>query len=152
MTKYMKSTQARLEMLERQNRWLTIIAGATIITLLVAATGGPAVIRATSIQLVDGVRAELSLNGAAGGRHIKDEDGNDRILASHDSEGSGIYVNDDQGTTRFEIAQFAHGGVALHGPKSKGATVLYLKGEGVLRFFDDERNVTNQGVGSASDR
>jgi len=53
MNKYTKSTRARLEMAERQNRWLTVIAIATIITLLVAAAGGPTVIRETAIEMFD---------------------------------------------------------------------------------------------------
>jgi len=54
MNKYTKSTRARLEMAERQNRWLTIIAIATIITLLVAAAGGPAVVRDAALEMLDG--------------------------------------------------------------------------------------------------
>ena len=54
MKKYTKSTRTRLEMAERQNRWLTVIAIATIITLLVAAAGGPTVIRETAIEMFDG--------------------------------------------------------------------------------------------------
>ena len=155
MNRYMKSTEARLELLEWKNRWLTIIAGVMIIALLIGATRAPEVIRASSIQLIDtnsNVRAELSLRDDAVGLYIKDEDGNDRLLVSHDSEGTGLYVNDDQGTTRIGIAQFSHGGggVALHGPESKGAAVLYLKEEGSLRFFDDEGNITNQVVASGS--
>ena len=155
MNKYMKSTQARLEMLERQNRWLTIIAITTIIILLIAATGGPVVIRATSFQLVDeddNVRAELSLKDDAVGLYIKDDDGNDRLRATHDAEGTGLYIDDDQGTTRIGVAQFAHGGggVALHGAESKGAAVLYLKEQGSLRFFDDDGNITKQVIASAA--
>lgn len=53
MNKYTKSTRARLESAERQNRWLTVIAIAAIITLLVAAAGGPTVIRETAIEMFD---------------------------------------------------------------------------------------------------
>jgi hypothetical protein len=38
----------------------------------------------------------------------------------------------------------ALGGVALHGPEGKGTAVLYLKGEGSLRFFGAAGNVTDQ--------
>jgi hypothetical protein len=156
MNKYMKSTHTRIEMLERQNRWLTIIAIATIIALLIAATGGPAVIRAASIQLADeedNVRAELSLKNKAVGLCLMDEDGNDRLRATYDAESAGLYVNDDRGTTRIGIAQFARrgGGIALHGAESKGAAVLYLKDQGSLRFFDADGNVTNQVVASTAD-
>lgn len=69
MNKYTKSTRVRVEMLERQNRWLTIIAIATIITVLFIAAGGPAVVRATATQLFDdnnNERAELSMKSEAG--------------------------------------------------------------------------------------
>jgi hypothetical protein len=47
---------------------------------------------------------------------------------------------DDAGDTRLGAAQFAHGGggYALHGPKMKGAAVLYLAGEGSLSMYDPE--------------
>ncbi len=157
MNKYMKYTAARLEMLERQNRWLTIIAVTTIIILLIAATGGPVVIRATSLQLVDeddNVRAELSLNDDAVGLYIKGELGDDRLLAIHDARSTGFYVNDDKGTTRIGIARFAHGvgGVAPHGAEAKGAAVIYVKEQGSLRYFDADGSVTNQMVASKVDR
>ena len=60
MNKYTKSTKSRLEMAERQNRWLTIIAIATIITLLIAAAGGPTVIRDAAKEMFDGYGNELS--------------------------------------------------------------------------------------------
>lgn len=78
MNKYTKSTQARLEMLERQNRWLTILAIATIITVVFIAAGGPAVVRATAIQLFDednNNRKELSLNNETLGLYVKSEFG-----------------------------------------------------------------------------
>jgi hypothetical protein len=89
INKYTKSTQVRLEMLERQNRWLTVIAIATIITLLIAATAGPAMVRATVIQPVDQDdkdRAELSFERDAVGLYRKDEDGNNRLRATLDAD------------------------------------------------------------------
>jgi len=85
----MKSTTTRLEMLERKNRWLTIVAIATIIILLIAVTGGPVVIRAASFQLVDednNTRAELSSKDDAVGPYTRDESGIDRLLATHIAE------------------------------------------------------------------
>jgi len=76
INKYTKSTQGRLEMLERQNRWLTILAIATIITVLFVAAGGPAVIRAAAIQLFDeddNERTSLSLNNEALGFYVKSD-------------------------------------------------------------------------------
>lgn len=67
MNKYTKSTRARLEMAERQNRWLTIIAIATIITLLIAAAGGPAVMRDAAVEMFDGSNnTRSSLPGESG--------------------------------------------------------------------------------------
>ena len=60
MNKYTKSTRSRLERAERQNRWLTIIAIATIITLLVAAAGGPTVIRDAAREMFDDHGNEIS--------------------------------------------------------------------------------------------
>ncbi len=154
MNTYMKSTRARLEMLERQNRWLTIIAGATIVMLLIAAIGGPVVIRATSIKKADetdNVRTELTLKNDAVGRYIKEEHGKDRLQAIHNTEDAGLYLRNDQKTTRTGIAQFAHG-VALHRVKPEGAAVLNLKDEGRLRFFDNDGILTNEIVASASER
>ena len=41
------------------------------------------------------------------------------------------------------MAQFAHGGggVALHGPRDKGAAVLYYKGAGSLTMYDEAGKV-----------
>ncbi len=40
-------------MAERQNRWLTIIAIAIVIMLIIAAAGGPAVIRDAAMEMFD---------------------------------------------------------------------------------------------------
>jgi hypothetical protein len=70
----------------------------------------------------------------------------DRVALLHEADTDGLFVMDAEGTTRIGVAQFSHGGggFALHGPESKGAAVLYLKGDGSLRFFDQEGAVTNQ--------
>ena len=76
-------------MLERKNRWLTIVAIATIIILLIAVTGGPVVIRAASIQLVDednNTRAESSSEDDVVGPYNRDESGIDRLLRTHIAE------------------------------------------------------------------
>ena len=117
----------RVAKLERQNRLLTMTVAATVVALLLAATGEPDIVRAYGFELLDAsgkVRAELAAT----------------------DEAVGLFIKDDEGTTRIGIAQFAHGGggVALHGRDSKGAAVLYLKDTASLRFFDVEGNVTNQ--------
>lgn len=80
------------------------------------------------------------------GLYLKDRNGVNRASLFHADDGTGLYIMDEGGVTRIGIAQFAHGGggVALHGPESKGATVLYYKNDGSLRFFDAQGVVTNQ--------
>ena len=123
----MKSLESRLVRVERSNRFLAVACLLLGAVLLAGATGGDEIVRGNRFELIDSsgrVRAELSADDGA----------------------VGLYIFDENGITRIGIAQFAHGGggVALHGPDSKGAAVLYLEGEGSLRFFDTQGNVTNQ--------
>lgn len=102
-----------------------------------------------TIQLVstDGkVLAEFAIADGNPGLYLKDSDGANRAALFHADDGTGLYIMDADGVTRIGIAQFAHGGggVALHGPNSRGAAVLYFKEEGSLRFFDSEGIVTNR--------
>jgi hypothetical protein len=143
------SLEMRIRRLESQNRVFAIaLMGAALLAVL-GATHPLDVSRASAFQLTDedgNVRAELAIRDGTVGLFLKDEEGHDRLQAFHDSEATGIYIHDEEGTNRVGVAQFAHGGggFALHGPESRGAAVLYLKGEGSLRFFDHEGNVTNQ--------
>ena len=90
--------------------------------------------------------AELAVQDGNPGLYLIDSNGVNRAALFHGAEGTGLYIMDSDGVTRVGIAQFAHGGggVALHGEESKGATVLYFKEEGSLRFFDSEGEITNQ--------
>ena len=90
--------------------------------------------------------AELSAGDGEPGLFLKGDDGVNRAALFHTDDGTGLYIMDADGVTRIGIAQFEHGGggVALHGPESKGAAVLYFKDEGSLRFFGPEGEVTNQ--------
>lgn len=106
-------------------------------------------IRTQSVQLVsaDGnLLAELATIDGNPGLYLKDRNGVNRASLFHADDGTGLYIMDEDGVTRIGIAQFAHGGggVALHGPESKGAAVLYYKNDGSLRFFDALGVVTNQ--------
>lgn len=67
-----------------------------------------------------------------------------RVALAHDAEGSALFIRDAAGVIRVGVAQFAHGGggVALHGPNSKGAAVLYFQESGSLTFYDPEGNPT----------
>ena len=141
---------ARIARLERMNR--VLIATVVLVftgVILVGAGKAPGKVTASAFELVDTdgrVRATLTMTDDGPLLALRDETGRDRLSLSHESDGTGLFVADATGTTRIGVAQFAHGGggVALHGPDSKGAAVLYLKGEGSLRFFDAEGNVTAQ--------
>lgn len=84
--------------------------------------------------------------GGSAGLFLQDDDGATRASVTHDGEQSALYLYDDAGTVRVGVAQFAHGGggVALHGPESKGGAVLYLKDAGSLTFYDAEGKVLDR--------
>ncbi len=139
---------SRLNRLEKTNRWLmTVLVASFAVFLLTAAIASPSTLQAYAFELVsaDGsVRAELTMRDGHPGLYLKDSEGVDRV-AVFESEGtSALYIMDGDGVTRIGVAQFAHGGggVALHGPESRGAAVLYFKDEGSLRFFDEDGAVT----------
>lgn len=143
------SLETRVAGLERANRALCALAAIAVLLALLGAAGEPRSLAVRSITLVDGdggVRAELALRDGAPGLFIKDAHGVDRVALFHDDETSGLYISDEAGVTRIGVAQFAHGGggVALHGPESKGAAVLYFKRAGSLRFFDADGSVLSQ--------
>lgn len=136
----------------RLQRWNKLLLGAVVILALVEMAGAEADsrdIRARSIELVsaDGdVLAALATRDGNPGLFLKDGNGTDRAALVHASDGTGLYISDAEGVTRIGVVQFAHGGggLALHGPESRGAAVLYYKDEGSLRFFDADGAVTNQ--------
>ncbi len=141
--------QERVARLEKRNKLLSLAGMAMMALVFLGAAEGPEKSRASAFQLVDGegrVRAELALREDGPGLFILDENQIDRVSIFHREDGSGLFIADSQGVTRVGAVQFAHGGggFALHGPESKGAAVLYLKGEGSLRFFDGDGKVTNQ--------
>lgn len=149
MPDHTSELEPRIAGLERSNRILTVVTLGLLAYVGYAAVATPRVSRAQSFQLLDeagALRAELHLREDNPGLYLKDARGVDRVAVFHDTSTSGLYVFDVAGTTRIGVAQFAHGGggVALHGPESKGAAVLYLKGEGSLRFFSEDGTVTNQ--------
>ena len=139
----------RTARLETSNKILLIAIGTCLVIFLSGAATPLAELRAKSFQLLaeDGtVRAELVTRYDSPGLFLKDPDGVDRVAVFHDPDSSGMYVMDSAGVTRIGIAQFSHGGggLALHGPESKGAAVLYFKREGSLRLFDADGNITNE--------
>lgn len=145
---------ARIGRIERTNRILMLDSSALAMAVIYSLAVRPRTVQAEAFRLLahDGaVRAELVLRNDEPGLYLKDQGGGDRVAVFHDSSTSGVYVFDSAGTTRIGVAQFSHGGggFALHGPDSKGAAVLYLKGDGSLRFFDAEGKVTNQKLSEA---
>ena len=139
----------KIARLERTNRILMSVFAVSLLLFLIAAASEPTTVRATAFQLLDedgAVRAELVTRDGSPGLYLKDKSGLDRVAVFDGPDGSGVYVMDAEGVTRIGLAQFAHGGggLALHGPQSEGAAVLYFKQAGSLRFFDKDGQVTNQ--------
>lgn len=137
----------RVARLQRSNRryFVGLVLVAAGVIMAMSADGGT--VRGSAFELVDEegrVRAALKLEDGQPLMVFSDAEGQERMQLFHGNEATGVYVLDEAGTPRIGIAQFAHGGggVALHGPESKGAAVLYLKGSGSLRFFDTEGKLT----------
>lgn len=144
-----RSLERRIVRLERWNRLLGAAVAGLALLGLAAASGSGEGLRAGSFQVTDRsgrVRAELGLRDGEVGLFLVDAEGRERLSATHDAEGTGLFLHDEAGTVRVGVAQWAHGGggVALHGPESRGAAVLYLKGSGSLRLFDADGTVTDQ--------
>lgn len=140
--------EARLSRLERTNRCLLVIVLLLVTVALLGFARAPSIVSAQGFQLVDNggaVRAQWLLEDGNPRLQLNDASGNGRLVLFHDEAGSGLHVNDADAVTRIGIVQFAHGGggVALHGPASRGAAVLYFKDSGSLRLFDADGNLTN---------
>ncbi len=149
MQERLEALERRLESISRRNRGLGIIIllGVAAVLLVGAAQSEPDTLKAKKLQLVDDqgrVRASLQLIENAPVVSLTDESGQERLRLVTNADETGLFIRDDKGVIRVGAAQFAHGGggFALHGPDSKGAAVLYLKGEGSLSFFDAENNRT----------
>lgn len=137
---------ARLEFRNRIYQALLLVLTAVGLMALTTDNGS---LRARSFELVseDGsIRAAIRFDAGNPVFMINDENGVERIKLFYEPDATGIYVLDAESTPRIGIAQFSHGGggVALHGPKSKGAAVLYLRDKGSLRFFDADGEVTTE--------
>lgn len=138
----------RLERLERRCRWLGLtLLSVTVLLLGVAATPSADVMTVRGLRLVDEegrLRAELAMREDSPGLFLLDAAGVERLLLVDQAEQTALFIKDAAGVTRLGAAQFAHGGggFALHGSDSKGAAVLYLKGEGSLGFYDENGDAT----------
>jgi len=142
------SLELRVVQLERNNKILLVLIGLSLAAIAYLFGRSTDTVRARAIELVDSrgnLLGELAVRDGNPGLYLKDPDARDRVALFHSPEASGLYINDAQETTRIGVAQFDHGGggVALHGPGSRGAAVLYYKGEGSLRFFDADGELTN---------
>ncbi|MBT8400704.1 MAG: hypothetical protein KJO98_09525 [Rhodothermia bacterium] len=141
--------QDRISRLERRNRWTMSFLGVLIGVFLLAAgmqRVGPDAVRASSFEMVDSngaVRAAIEMREGFPAIAVYDGNGQERILLTSTVSESAVFIKDSTGTTRLGMAQFAHGGggFAAHGPESKGAAVLYLKGRGSLSFIDPDGNM-----------
>jgi hypothetical protein len=125
------SLDDRVRCLERRYRRLSALSVLLGAVLVAAFAQRPA-------QVSDVVQARRF--------QVVDAAGRVRIDLRHDSTETGLFVLDQAGDTRVGAVQFAHGGggVALHGPRLKGAAVLYLKGSGSLTFYDTAGGVVHR--------
>ena len=144
----------RMARLETTNRVLLVLVGLPIVLAFLGfrfsqPASATETVSAKAFRLVDGdgkTLAELK-QGEKGPRlFILDNEGKERLAVTHEADQTGLFVFDEEGQVRVGAAQFSHGGggFALHGPAAKGAAVLYLKGQGSLRFFDAEGQVTSR--------
>lgn len=139
--------QTRVRRLEWWNRILVLCVAGTL-TLGFTSQVTPTrrnvekILRAERLEILDQqgrprVVVGLDELGSAGVM-VNDTAGEARVTLLHDLEGSALFIRDAEGVIRVGVAQFAHGGggVALHGPESKGAAVLYYQESGSLTFYD----------------
>lgn len=140
----------RMARLESRVRILTFLVTALgLIFVTGAAQTMSRSLQGREIDLVDAsgrVRAALKLKDGQPGIYLYDEQGLERAALQHNIEETGLFLRDGSGTDRVGIAQFAHGGggLALHGPGSKGAAALYFKDRGTLTFYDPDGKVISR--------
>lgn len=141
-----KLLEDRISRLERRNLWLMTSVGVLSAVFLLAATMQPDnrdTVQASSFEVVDSsgeVRAAIEMREGFPAISLYDSSFGERVLITSNDFESAVFIKDSTGTTRLGMAQFAHGGggFAAHGPESKGAAVLYLKGAGSLSFIDPD--------------
>ena len=138
--------------LKRAERWVIVLGLALILAVagfsyvLLRPSGA---LRVTSLELLDSGGGTVAVLGSREGRtglFLLDEQAMPRVSVFHAADADGLYIDDGQGVTRIGVAQFDHGGggLALHGPGSRGAAVLYYKNAGSLRFFDADGAVIQE--------
>lgn len=139
--------RARVERLEWWNRFLVMCGIGILLSGLTSQVSSARrnvdeLLRAERLEIVDDKGLPLIALGVdeqgSAGISINDSDGETRLTLLHDAEGSALFIRDAEGVIRIGVAQFAHGGggVAVHGPRSQGAAVLYFQESGSLTFYD----------------
>ncbi len=147
--------EQRLLRVERWNRFLAAALVLLITAILTFGSGLSATdaeqksISASAFQLIDSngkVVAALKVGVQGPGLFILDPQGRNRIALTHEPAQSGLFILDEAGDSRIGIVQFAHrgGDVALHGPETRGAAVLYYKNDGSLSFYDTDGKVIDR--------
>lgn len=145
--------EKRVKRLEWWNRLLilgvvSLVAYGFTARVVPAKTKSEKLIRAERLEIIGPQGEPAAVLGfdaeGSAGLFINDPGGSMRVALTHDSSGSAMFLRDAEGVIRVGVAQFAHGGggVALHGPDSKGAAVLYFKESGSLTFYDVDGNAT----------
>jgi len=141
--------ESRLKRAERRIILLGLALAVTLAGLAYTLNRPAGVLQATSVELLDANGGTVAVLGDMNGRtglFLVDEESVPRVSLFHAADADGLYIDDSEGATRIGVAQFAHGGggLALHGPGSHGATVLYYKEKGSLRFFDRDGKVVRE--------
>ena len=145
--------EERLRRLEWWNRLLLLALTSLVVygfgaRVVPAKTRTEKVVRAERLEILDANGNDAVVLGfdeqGSAGVFIRDGAGMVRLALAHDPAGSALFIRDSEGVIRVGVAQFAHGGggVALHGPDSKGAAVLYFQESGSLTFSDAEGDPT----------
>ena len=145
--------EQRVRRLEWWNRLLLLTLTSLVVygfgaRVVPAKTKTEKVVRAERLEIMDENGNEAVVLGfdeqGSAGVFVRDGAGTVRLALAHDPGGSALFISDSEGVIRVGVAQFAHGGggVALHGPDSKGAAVLYFQESGSLTFYDAEGDPT----------
>lgn len=149
MTLSVEQVETRLKRLERLTAMLAVVLIVAIAGLGYLLLRPSHTLRAQALEIIDvkgNVVAVLGQNDGRTGLFLLDENSIPRVSIFHADDADGLYIDDAGGVTRIGVAQFEHGGggVALHGPESRGAAVLYFKDSGSLRIFDAQGNVARE--------